>query len=104
MIFCPYLLHRDEKYWKNPEEFKPERFLNNEYNEDYFIPFGGGPRLCIGKHFSILEMVIIIQKLFQKLGKPSIEQLPKEDFEYSLTLRPKQNIKVKFNISGSTEN
>ncbi len=96
VIFCPYLLHRDEKYWDNPEVFQPERFLNNDYNEDYFIPFGGGPRLCIGKHFSILEMVIIIQKLFQKLGKPFIEQLPEEDFEYSLTLRPKQEIKVHF--------
>lgn len=96
VIFCPYLLHRDKKYWSSPTEFKPERFLNNDHNEDHFIPFGGGPRLCIGKHFSILEMVIIIQKVFQKLGKPSIKKLPEEDYEYSLTLRPKHPIRVEF--------
>jgi cytochrome P450 len=96
VIFSPYLIHRDERFWKNPKQFYPERFINNEYNEEHFIPFGGGPRLCIGKHFSILEMVIIIQKMMTKLGKPFIQNLPKEEFEYSLTLRPKQKIEVRF--------
>ena len=96
VIFSPYILHRNPRFWVNPDQFKPERFLNGLYNEDYFIPFGGGPRQCVGKHFSIMEMIIAIQKMFQLVGKPTIENLPKDDFEYSLTLRPKHEINVQF--------
>lgn len=54
-----YHLNRDPKYFTDPEEFKPERFLNKElWNENAFVyvPFSAGPRNCIGQKFAMLEL------------------------------------------------
>ena len=40
-----------EKYWEEPFEFSPERFVKGDYNKDAFIPFSVGPRACIGRRF-----------------------------------------------------
>lgn len=57
-----YELHRNPKYWKNPEEFDPERFLGEQKKESmqYFYPFGAGPRMCIGVGFAIYEMCLTL--------------------------------------------
>jgi cytochrome P450 len=65
-----YHLHRNKTYWSNPEQFNPERFLNNPYGQDNpgaYLPFGIGPRMCIGRHFASLEVIIIVCMLIQKL-------------------------------------
>lgn len=47
-----YALHNDPKYWKDPDDFKPERFANKEdataKSKGIYLPFGDGPRMCIG--------------------------------------------------------
>nr|WP_315219555.1 cytochrome P450 [uncultured Flavobacterium sp.] len=60
-----YELHRNPKYWKNPEEFNPERFLGEQKKESmqYFYPFGAGPRMCIGVGFAIYEMCLTLSYL-----------------------------------------
>lgn len=61
-------LHRDEKYWKNPDKFIPERFSpdNKDRITPYsFLPFGAGPRMCIGQRFAILEIKIAICRILQ---------------------------------------
>ena len=56
VVVSPYALHRDARYWKNPESFDPERFARGEPSHKYaYIPFGGGPRSCIGSHFAMME-------------------------------------------------
>lgn len=57
-----YEIHRNPKYWKNPEVFNPERFLGEQKKESYkyFYPFGAGPRMCIGLGFAIYEMGLSI--------------------------------------------
>lgn len=42
-------MHMDERYWKNPEQFDPDRFLNDKIVPGTYLPFGDGPRICIGK-------------------------------------------------------
>jgi len=64
--FTPYALHRDPDYWPEPEEFKPERFLNPTHHPYAYIPFGGGQRLCIGQRFALNEMIMCLAKLFNK--------------------------------------
>lgn len=49
-------LHHNPRYWKNPDEFKPDRFLE-DYNRDAFLPFSGGARSCIGRKFFETEGV-----------------------------------------------
>jgi cytochrome P450 len=55
-------LHHHPAYWQSPEKFMPERFNDFDlkgHNRFVFMPFGGGPRICIGNNFAMLEMQII---------------------------------------------
>ncbi|VDC04500.1 unnamed protein product [Peniophora sp. CBMAI 1063] len=52
-------LHHNPRYWENPNEFIPERFLG-DYKKDAFLPFSGGPRACIGRRFAESEEVAVI--------------------------------------------
>jgi len=64
-IISPWLLHRREQSFTQPEQFRPERFLGGAATtarSDY-VPFGLGPRLCIGRDFAIGEMVVVLSEL-----------------------------------------
>ena len=57
----PWVLHRDPSIWENPEGFDPERFLGPSSRPRYaYIPFGGGPRICIGNAFALMEAHVIL--------------------------------------------
>jgi len=58
--FPTYALHHDSKYFPQPEKFNPDRFLNNEVNNSVYIPFGVGPRICIGNRFALMETKIML--------------------------------------------
>lgn len=61
LIVSMYALHRDPAAWDDPEAFDPDRFLpeRSEHRDRWqFLPFGGGPRKCIGAHFAMLEATI----------------------------------------------
>ncbi len=66
----PYALHRDPEFFPEPEVFKPERFLEEsgqpKHHPYAYIPFGGGPRLCIGMRFALNEMRMCVSKLINK--------------------------------------
>jgi cytochrome P450 len=62
---CPYTLHRHAGYWPNPEGFDPDRFApdaaeKNERPRWAYLPFGAGPRICIGAAFATLEAQLVI--------------------------------------------
>jgi cytochrome P450 len=64
-----YGLHRKEDYWENPEQFDPNRFdeANKKKQIPYaYLPFGGGPRKCIGYHFAMMEMQYILAMFVRK--------------------------------------
>ena len=42
-------MYLTEKYWEEPSQFRPERFIKGDYNKNAFIPFAAGPRACIGR-------------------------------------------------------
>ncbi|XP_032665477.1 uncharacterized protein LOC116841533 [Odontomachus brunneus] len=66
--FPVYPLQRDEKYYDDPENFRPERFLDNNtyHNSPYFAPFGLGPRMCIANRFAILEIKVLLFHLLAR--------------------------------------
>ncbi|ELU11556.1 hypothetical protein CAPTEDRAFT_141850 [Capitella teleta] len=69
-----YHLHHDEEYWKNPFEFHPERFLNDDgglvsashSNRRHLMPFGAGPRVCLGESLAKSRLFLVIASLTQK--------------------------------------
>lgn len=63
-----YELHRNEKYWKNPNDFVPERFSeeNRKETAGHYFPFGAGPRMCIGNGFALYEMMLSVYAMLKK--------------------------------------
>ncbi len=90
-----YELHRNPKYWNNPDEFIPERFLGEQKKESmqYFYPFGAGPRMCIGTGFAIYEMCLTISQIVKKYIIKSNNDIIQ--FNPLITLKP-VNVEVSF--------
>jgi len=60
VVGCIYLVHRREDVYPDPDEFRPERFLERRYSPFEYLPFGGGVRRCIGMAFAQFEMKLVI--------------------------------------------
>ena len=95
IYFSQWAIHRDARFFDCPEQFLPDRWLDNleqSLPRCAYFPFGAGARVCIGKAFSMMEATLILAMIIQKfhltLPEQKIELLP------SLTLRPKQGIKM----------
>jgi len=71
-----YELHRNPKYWENPEAFDPERFLGEQKKKSmqYFYPFGAGPRMCIGLGFAMYEMSLTISYVVKRYTIIALEK------------------------------
>jgi cytochrome P450 len=103
VIMSPYLLHRDPRHWENPDLFDPERFAPERGKERHsyaYMPFGGGPRLCIGNQFALMEMQIMLG-LFARAF--TIETLPGQRVvpQPLITLRPKKQVLLNVQRSGA---
>lgn len=87
-------LHRHPAFWTNPDGFLPERWLNGERPaiRYAYLPFGAGPRACVGIHFASVEGPLLLALI----GRRYDPQLAQETVESELmvTLRPKGGIKM----------
>jgi cytochrome P450 len=77
ILIAPWLLHRHEKLWHDPNAFIPERFMPPAPPPDRFayLPFGVGPRICIGAHFALVEATLALAKI---IGTFRVTLLDKE--------------------------
>ena len=68
LYITPWVLHRDPRWFEQPDAFRPERFLPDAppIVRGAYLPFGTGPRVCIGQHFAMLEMTLIAAMLLQR--------------------------------------
>lgn len=101
-VVMPYIYgaHHSKKYWDKPSEFNPDRFSKDKKKEQVpfsFFPFGGGPRLCIGNSFAMMEMQIV---LCQLLRKYDLTLVPGQEIEIKplITLRPKEPISIRLTL------
>ncbi len=65
VIISPWLMHRRADPWTDPLAFRPERFLDAGAGRVAYLPFGQGPRLCIGREFALGEMVMVLSELLR---------------------------------------
>ena len=89
--FSPWTLHRHPDHWDAPGEFRPERFESgpsSARHKHVFIPFGAGPRVCIGNHFAKMEAKVILATVAQHFAVKVAEQ-PAPVPEPGVTLRPR---------------
>nr|XP_013811092.1 PREDICTED: cytochrome P450 3A24-like isoform X1 [Apteryx mantelli mantelli] len=79
VMIPPFILHRNAEHWPEPEEFRPERFSkeNKENIDPYtFLPFGAGPRNCIGMRFALLTLKAAITILLQHFTFRTCKETP----------------------------
>lgn len=91
IIVPAHLIHHDPRWWPNPEEFDPGRFMpgaGKDRPRSAYLPFGGGKRSCIGQGFAVMESVLITAMLSQRYVFDLVPGHPIEP-EATLTLRPK---------------
>jgi cytochrome P450 len=65
----PYMMHHHPKFWKDPETYNPDRFSEDEAKKMHkfvYFPFGGGPRICIGRDFAMTELMLSLAMVIQK--------------------------------------
>jgi unspecific monooxygenase len=64
ILIAPWLLHRHEKLWRDPNAFIPSRFMTGTPPDRFaYLPFGVGPRVCIGAHFALVEATLALAKM-----------------------------------------
>ncbi|MFJ9418049.1 cytochrome P450 [Streptomyces sp. NPDC101227] len=77
VVVAPWVTHRDPGLWEDPERFDPRRFTPEREAARHryaWFPFGGGPRACIGQHFSMLESVLALATLLRSYELEAVDQ------------------------------
>ncbi|HEU4536605.1 MAG TPA: cytochrome P450, partial [Polyangiaceae bacterium] len=90
----PWIVHRHEPTWPDPERFDPDRFLPEaeaRRPRGAFLPFGAGPRVCIGNHFALLEGPIVLATLM-RAARFEIDGARPVEPEAFATLRPRGGV------------
>ncbi|MFN2555445.1 MAG: cytochrome P450 [Nitriliruptorales bacterium] len=96
IALLPWVTHRHPDLWQAPERFQPERFAPHQARDRpryAHYPFGGGPRACVGEHFSLLEAVIGLATILQRCRVESTHHLP---HAADITLRPRGPVYCRF--------
>ncbi len=91
-----YAVHRDGRWWDAPGEFRPERWLGDADRPEYaFLPFGGGPRGCIGMRFARLQLQLALATVARRYRfEPAPGQSADLDLSASVTLQPSDPIEL----------
>jgi cytochrome P450 len=97
IIVSPWVTHRDGRFFPQPEQFRPERWSADREQATpkfAYFPFGGGPRICIGNSFALMEAAILLAAVAQRF---QIDLVPEQTIEpfASITLRPRSGVRVR---------
>jgi len=96
----PYVIHRQEDTWENPEEFIPERHTaeNSKGRHPFaFVPFSAGPRNCVGQNFALFEEKCVLAMVLRKIKMRPVEGHPIELLP-ALISRAEHGIKMHLSV------
>lgn len=94
MVASQWVVHHDPRWWVGPQWFRPQRWLNGETEglpRLAFFPFGGGPRVCVGQHFAMLEATVVLAELVRARAFVSTRG-PAPELVTAVTLRPRTGV------------
>jgi cytochrome P450 len=100
VLMSQWVMHRDPRFWDEPERFRPERWANGltqRLPKFAYFPFGGGPRVCIGNSFAMLEAALVLATIaqrfrFTRLPGPDVRPRP------TITLRPDGGVELVLHV------
>lgn len=95
IFIAPYVIQRDPRHFYAPLEFIPERWtteMEKGLHPFAYFPFGGGPRICIGNHFAILEARLLLPTLLQMVDLAPAPDAPPVEVEVLATLKAKHGL------------
>jgi len=97
LLTSQWAVQRLPRYFRNPDAFRPERWLNGETEplpRFAYFPFGGGPRVCIGQSFAMMESVLLLASVAQRF---QLDLADNNDISpmATMTLRPRKNLRMK---------
>jgi len=96
VVIAPWVMHRDQRFFTRPELFTPERWLRKpELPRCVYMPFGAGPRVCIGNHFALTEALLVLA-VFLKCGDFHLQNGPLLKLSPAVTLRPSGPVPMRF--------
>jgi cytochrome P450 len=96
VVMSPYAMHRRAEFFADPTRFDPDRFLPEREAAQVkhaFLPFGAGPRVCVGNHFAMMEGQLLLAVYLQRL-QTVLERPEPAQAETLITLRPKGGVPV----------
>ncbi|MDQ2869852.1 MAG: cytochrome P450 [Acidobacteriota bacterium] len=104
VYFSPWVLHRDARWFPDPESFRPDRWSDGstaKLPRYVYIPFGGGPRICIGERFAMMEAVLVLTTILRRFR---LEMAGPDPVPFlSITLRPEGGPVMKVRDRGGSE-
>jgi cytochrome P450 len=96
VVMSPWILHRDPRFFEQPEEFNPDRWTAEAVQrlpKFAYFPFGGGPRLCIGASFAVMEANLLLATVARRFRLRLVPGHPVATLP-SITLRPKHGMRM----------
>jgi cytochrome P450 len=96
VVMSPWIMHRDPRFFDRPEQFDPDRWATDAVQHlprFAYFPFGGGPRLCIGASFAMMEATLLLAAIAQRFQLRMVRGYPLAALP-SITLRPRHGMRM----------
>jgi cytochrome P450 len=95
ILVSPWVVHRDPGLWDQPDEFRPERFADGwAPPRCAYLPFGDGPRLCVGNRFAEAEISLVLATILPRVDLSPVDGVPIRP-EGGATLRPRGGLRMR---------
>ncbi|MBD2301876.1 cytochrome P450 [Nostoc sp. FACHB-190] len=88
LVGCIYLTHRRSDLYAEPQQFKPERFLERQYSLYEYLPFGGSNRRCLGMAFALFEMKLVLATVLSHIDLALVDDSSVKPIRRGVTLAP----------------
>jgi len=96
-------MHHDPRFFPDPEAFRPDRWLDGSTTslpKYVYQPFGGGPRVCVGNHFAMMEAVLTLAALLRRARWELVSRTPPE-LQMAITMRPVHGLPMRVRLRGA---